>query len=116
MQKLIAVYAVAVPMFCIFAFEGLSALTGSQSSFADENVSKQTAECVLSILREQERAREADKERFVRAMSGVPMVQVNQIMSMLPPPPTVAEAEHARNQALARIKEICRLRGAAAAG
>jgi hypothetical protein len=120
MQKLLAVYAVATAILCGLAFEGLSALVpkGSgmvlQSPFEDRDVSNQVAECALSALREQEKAREADRERFIRAMSGIPSFQVLQIMRMLPPPPTAAEAEYARSQALARIEELCRLRLSAA--
>jgi hypothetical protein len=109
MQKLLAVY-VGIPMFCVLAF---AAFTPTSGSIADQNISKQMAECVLSALQEQERARQANQERFVREASGIPMRQLMQILSMAPPPPTAAEAEHARNEALVRIKEICRLRDAA---
>jgi hypothetical protein len=68
------------------------------------------AECVLSTLREQKRAKEADRERFVRETRGGPNELILRMMSALPPPPTAAEAESARNQALARVEDLCRLR------
>jgi hypothetical protein len=103
MPKLLAVYILGIAVFCALAFGGLSTLGFS-------NDSSQVSECVLSALREQEKAREADEERFVNAMRGVPRIQVLEMMRMLPPPPTAAEAEYARNQQLIRIKELCRLR------
>jgi hypothetical protein len=109
---------VAIPIFCGLAFEGLSALTpkgsSAQSPFVGGDVSNRVAECVLSALREREKASEVDRERFVSEMSSVPSAQIMQIMKMLPPPPTAAQAEYARNQALARIEGLCKLRISAA--
>lgn len=97
---------VAAAIFCGLAFGGLSAL----KHLAERDDSGQMAECVLSALRDQEKASEADGEKFVRAMRGVPASRVFELMRMMPPPPTVAEAEYARNQQLIRFKELCRLR------
>jgi hypothetical protein len=119
MQKLLAVYVIATVIFCGLAFEGLSALMGSSTAPTKEPVvesdaSNRIAECVLSVLRDQEIAREADRERYIRANRGVPARLVLEMMRAEGPPPTVAEVEYARNQQLIRIKELCRLRVSAA--
>jgi hypothetical protein len=119
MQKLLAVYVVATVILCGLAFEGLSRLTGSSTAakeapVVEADISSRIAECVLSVLRDQEIAREADRERFIQANSGVPARVVLEAMRLRGPPPTVAEVEYARNQQLIRITELCRLRISAA--
>jgi len=117
MHKLLAVYVVAIPIFCGLAFQGLSAvipqgspIVTSEAHPLDRDISSQVAECVLSTLREQEEATEADREDYIRAMRGVPVRVYLEMMRIRPPPPTAAEVEYARNQQLIRIKELCRLR------
>jgi hypothetical protein len=95
MQKLLAAYVVATLILCGLAYEGLSTLGGSATaaneSAGEPDGSNRIAECVLSVLRDQQIANEADKERFVNAMRGVPARQVLEMMRLRGPPPTVAE-------------------------
>jgi hypothetical protein len=123
MQKLLAVYVVVTVIFCGLAFGSLSALRGSStaadsSPVVESDASNRVAKCVVSVLRDQQiaskAANKADEERFVRVVGGMPRWQVEQLIRMMPPPPTVAEVEYARNQQLVRIKELCRLRISAA--
>jgi hypothetical protein len=119
MQKLITVYVVATVVLCGLAFEGLSRLTGSstaakEASLVEPDISNRIAECVLSVLRDQEIASEADRERFIRETRGVPAGLILEAMRLRGPSPTIAEVEYARNQQLIRINELCRLRISAA--
>jgi hypothetical protein len=119
MQKLLAGHVVATVIFCGLAFEGLSTLSGSVTAangtpVVEPETSNRIAECVLSVLRDQEIASEADRERYIRANRGVPARLVLEMMRAEGPPPTVAEVEYARNQQLIRVKELCRLRVLAA--
>lgn len=96
MTKLLSL-CIAAAVFCGFAISAVQQ-------------PKQVSECVFAALRDQEAARQADKERFIRAITGVPIGQANMILSMMPRPPSAAEVEIARNQNLRRIKELCRLK------
>ncbi len=119
MGKLLAVCGAAIAGFClvflaIAATEQPPKKIVSESSEEKGNASRQIAECVLATLRDQDaaaqKAEEADREQFMRATVGMSVDTFEKFMSIMPPPPSVAEIETARNQNLIRVKELCRLK------
>jgi hypothetical protein len=105
MAKLVSLYVAGIVVLCILTFSGISAL-----QLPGQKVSAEQAECVFAALQDQDTARQADKERFVRETEGMPWGQVKMLLSMRPQPPSAAEVEIARNQNLAHIEELCRLK------
>jgi hypothetical protein len=114
--NLLSLYIAAIVGFCGLAFLGISAIqqptqkVSTESSDENDNPSRQLAECVFAALRDQEAARQADRERFISEMRGTTIAQLQMMESMMPRPPSAAEIEIARNQNLIRIKELCRLK------
>jgi len=106
----------AIAVFCGLALLGISAVqqptqkVSTESSDGNDNPSPQLAECVFAALRDQEAARQADREGYIREMRGTTLGQLEMMESMMPRPPSAAEIEIARNQNLIRIKELCRLK------
>jgi hypothetical protein len=116
MAKLLGVYIAAIVVLCSLAFGGISAIrqptqkVSTESSDEKASTSPQLAECVFAALRDQEAARQADRERSIRELRGTPLAVLEVMASIMPRPPSVAEVEIARNQNFLHIKELCRLK------